>query len=62
MRNQLTKAIQIVDSGVTKLKAYSFTGQVAPSTHHESRKNTMADKFPLINVSANNSHLNEEDM
>lgn len=60
MRNQLTQAIQIVDNGVKKLKSYSFTtGSALPATHHESRKNTIAEKFPLINVPANNSHLNE---
>jgi len=56
MRNQLAKAINLIDTGVNKLKSYTFSGSL-PSGF-ETRKNTASDKFPQISL-LSSSTINE---
>mgnify|MGYP006995468165 CR=1 FL=1 len=56
MRNQLIKAIGKIDTGVTRLKAYSST---TPSLNNsnlisaqDTRKSTATDRFPNIGATS----------
>lgn len=46
MRNQLSKAIGLIDTGVNRIKSYSFSGVTSPN---DTKKNTVTDKFHLPN-------------
>lgn len=58
MRNQLSKAIGMIDTSVNRIKSYSFSG--ATSTN-DTRKNTVTDKFIHLpnhmNIAHNLSNL-----
>lgn len=46
MRNQLSKAIGLIDTSVNRIKSYSFSGV---NSNNDTRKNTVTDKFQLGN-------------
>jgi hypothetical protein len=47
MRNQLTKAINLIDAGVKKLKSYSSTTS-ATNSMLETKKNISTEKFVAV--------------
>lgn len=57
MRNQLSKAIDLIDSGVSKIKSYSNSNLPELDT----RRSSVNDKLPSLNINHNSSTLNEED-
>lgn len=55
MRNQLTKAINVIDQGVNKLKSYTFKGL---NSNPDTKRNSTADKFSINSMNATNGLIN----
>lgn len=55
MRNQLAKAMSLIDNGVSKLRTYTMSGTTPTniSSALETRKNTASDRLPQVNLFTN---------